>query len=73
MIRKGGNPCPVKVNKGMKGYNVWVYKTSYMHDDGVIRHQYKSLTTKGKFHSREDALAVGWHYVNSVTDGKVAH
>ena len=65
MIKKGGNPAPFKVNKGMKGYNVWVYKKSETHPDGIIRHHYKSLTTKGKFFSREDATAVAWHYIET--------
>jgi len=65
MIIKGGNPSPIKVNKGKHGYNVWVYKNSKMHPDGVIRHHYKTLTTHGKFFSREDATAVGWHYVET--------
>ena len=39
MIIKGNNPAPFKVNKGMKGYNVWVYKNSTMPSDGIIRHK----------------------------------
>ena len=65
MIIKGNNPAPFKVNKGMKGYNVWVYKSSETHPDGVIRHHYKCLTTKGKFFSHEDATAVAWHYIET--------
>jgi hypothetical protein len=65
MIIKGGTPSPVKVNKGKNGYNVWVYKNSETHPDGVQRHHYKSLTTKGKFFSHDDALAVGWDYVEN--------
>jgi hypothetical protein len=66
MIIKGNNPSPFKVNKGTKGYNVWVYKTSTnTNPDGVIRHHYKMLTTHGKYHSREDATAVAWHYIEN--------
>ena len=66
MIIKGNNHAPFKVNKGTKGYNVWVYKTSSeTHPDGVIRHHYKMLTTHGKYHSREDATAVAWHYIEN--------
>ena len=66
MIIKGNNHAPFKVNKGTKGYNVWVYKTSTnTNPDGVIRHHYKMLTTHGKYHSREDATAVAWHYIEN--------
>jgi len=64
MIKKGGNPSPVQVNLGTKGYNVWVYKNSTMHPDGVIRHHYKTLTAKGKYYDRATATEVGWHYIN---------
>ena len=66
MIIKGNNPAPFKVNKGMKGYNVWVYKNStQVHPDGIIRHHYKSLTIKGKYHSRRDATEVAWDYIEN--------
>ena len=65
MIIKGNNPAPFKVNKGMKGYNVWVYKNSTIPSDGIIRHHYKSLTIKGKYHSRRDATAVAWDYIEN--------
>ena len=66
MIIKGNNPAPYKVNKGMKGYNVWVYKNStQVHPDGIIRHHYKSLTIKGKYHSRRDATEVAWDYIEN--------
>jgi len=65
MIIKGNNPSPVKVNKGMKGYNVWVYKNSTIPSDGIIRHHYKSLTIKGKFFSRKDATDVAWDYIEN--------
>ena len=65
MIIKGGNPAPFKVNKGMKGFNVWVYVRSETHPDGVIRHRYKSLTTKGKYFSHQDATEVAWHYIEN--------
>jgi len=63
MIKKGGCPSPVQVNKGLKGYNVWVYKNSQMGRDGVIRHHYKTLTAKGKYYRRDDAYCVGWDYI----------
>ena len=66
MIIKGNNAVPFKVNKGMKGYNVWVYKnSSEVHPDGIIRHHYKSLTIKGKFFSRKDATEVAWDYIEN--------
>ena len=54
MIKKGGNPSPVQVCEGLKGYNVWVYSKSTIGPDGVVYHHYKS-----------DAYAVGWDYINS--------
>ena len=68
MIKKGGNPSPVQVRKGLKGYNVWVYKSSKMHTDGVIRHHYKILTAKGKYYRKCDAYSVGWDYIDSRTE-----
>ena len=65
MIIKGINAVPFKVNKGMKGYNVWVYKNSTIPSDGIIRHHYKSLTIHGKYHSRRDATAVAWDYIEN--------
>tara|TARA_Y100000992_G_scaffold72292_1_gene45411 strand:+ start:786 stop:1004 length:219 start_codon:yes stop_codon:yes gene_type:complete len=67
MIKKGGNPSPVQVCKGLKGFNVWVYKSSKMHPDGIIRHHYKTLTAKGKYFRKRDAHSVGWDYINSQT------
>ena len=65
MIIKGNNAVPFKVNKGMKGYNVWVYKNSIIPSDGIIHHHYKSLTIKGKYHSRKDATEVAWDYIEN--------
>jgi len=65
MIKKGGNPSPVQVSEGLKGYNVWVYSKSKIGDDGVVRHHYKTLTAKGKYHYESDAYAVGWDYIDS--------
>lgn len=71
MIKKGGCPSPVQVNKGMKGYNVWVYKNSQMGKDGVIRHHYKTLTAKGKYYRRDDAYCVGWDYITYQSFGHI--
>ena len=65
MVKKGGNPSPVQVCKGLKGFNVWVYKNSETHPDGVIRHHYQTLTAKGKYFRKCDAHSVGWDYINS--------
>jgi hypothetical protein len=48
-----------------KHFNVWVYKSSKKHPDGVIRHHYKTLTAKGKYFRKCDAHSVGWDYINS--------
>ena len=43
MIKKGNNHSPVQVNLGKYDYNVWVYSSSSMGNDGVIRHHYKTF------------------------------
>ena len=67
MIKKGGNPSPVQVRQGTKGFNVWVYNRSTFGADGIIRHHYKTLTARGKYYSRDVANEVGWHYINTQT------
>ena len=65
MVKKGGNPSPVQVCEGLKGYNVWVYNNSETHPDGVIRPHYTPLTARGNYFRKCDASSVGWDYINS--------
>ena len=48
---------------GKYDYNVWVYSSSKMGDDGVIRHHYK--TFRQKYVRYIDAEDAGWEYINS--------
>tara|TARA_Y100000589_G_scaffold75402_1_gene69018 strand:- start:48 stop:299 length:252 start_codon:yes stop_codon:yes gene_type:complete len=63
MIKKGNNHSPVQVNLGKYDYNVWVYSSSSMGDDGVIRHHYK--TFRQRYVRYCDAVNAGWNYINS--------
>jgi hypothetical protein len=63
MIKRGSNHSPVQVNLGKYDYNVWVYSSSKMGDDGVIRHHYK--TFRQKYVRYTDAEDAGWDYINS--------
>ena len=63
MIKKGNNHSPVQVNLGKYDYNVWVYSSSSMGNDGVIRHHYK--TFRQRYVRYCDAVNAGWGYINS--------